>query len=601
MPASRSARRGLDSAAAVALRDDWPQPGVAPLADLEMGDSASDEALARLNSAIADLRALQVAPLLQDAVAAIRAGDSARASTLAIEALTVDERNGLGWYVLAIAREQCGDFRSSIAAYESALGLLPNHSDVANDLGRLAFRMGMTDLSAQLFALYCQAHPSCVLGANNLACSLRDLHDYQGAIDVLTPALTADPSVAILWNTLATVLIARGDTAGAMTFLEEAVRLAPGFAKALYTRAHARLEMGDLDGSLADCDAAMETAELASDLATMRFARAHTLLVGGRVAEGWKAYEARFGAQFSGRVTVAISRPRWKPGASLVGKSLLVMGEQGLGDEVMFANYFPDLIEALGAKGRLSVALEPRLIPLFRRSFPDVVFSAHESYRIDGHNLTAAPDVDEASIDLWTPMASPLLVFRPTVESFPDRASYLAADPERVAHWRAMLDELPGRKIGILWKSLKLDASRLREFSPFDRWRPVLETPGATFVNLQYGECDEELAHAREAFGVDIWRPPGLDLKNELDDLAALCCAIDLVLGPANATTNIAGACGAPVWLISTPTAWPRLGTDRYPWYPNTRVFKTKAFGQWDEVMREIAQALAQASTAAPV
>ncbi len=136
---------------------------------------------------------LRAAPLLQDAVAAIRDGDSARASELAIEALDIDERNGHGWHVLAIAREQCGDFRSSIAAYESALALLPDHADVANDLGRLAFRMGMTELAVQLFNLYRQSNPTCPQGANNLACALRDLHHYQFAIDVLKEAIGADP------------------------------------------------------------------------------------------------------------------------------------------------------------------------------------------------------------------------------------------------------------------------------------------------------------------------------------------------------------------------------------------------------------------------
>ena len=156
------------------------------------------------------------------------------------------------------------------------------------------------------------------------------------------------------------------------------------------------------------------------------------------------------------------------------------------------------------------------------------------------------------------------------------------------------MSDLPGPKVGILWKSLKLDGARLREFSPFERWRSILTTPGVSFVNLQYGECEAELEQARDAFGVNIWRPPGIDLKMDLDDLAALCVALDLVLGPANATSNIAGACGAPVWLIQSPVAWPRLGTNRYPWYPATRVFSTKAFGQWDDVMAEIAAALAE-------
>nr|QQZ48640.1 hypothetical protein JKL49_13995 [Phenylobacterium glaciei] len=94
--------------------------------------------------------------------------------------------------------------------------------------------------------------------------------------------------------------------------------------------------------------------------------------------------------------------------------------------------------------------------------------------------------------------------------------------------------------------------------------------------------------------GVDIWTPPGIDLKKDLDDLAALTCALDLTVGFANATSNIGAACGAPCWLISTPGAWPRVGTDHYPWYPQMRVFLPPGFQQWDAVMVEVAEALTQ-------
>jgi hypothetical protein len=119
-----------------------------------------------------------------------------------------------------------------------------------------------------------------------------------------------------------------------------------------------------------------------------------------------------------------------------------------------------------------------------------------------------------------------------------------------------------------------------------------METPGVSIVNLQYGDCDAELAQARQAMGLDIWQPPGIDLKNDLDDVAALTCALDLIIAPANATSNIAAACGAPVWFISTPIGWPRLGAARYPWYPHTRLFIPERFGQWDGVMQEAAAAL---------
>ncbi|HYH21907.1 MAG TPA: flagellar protein FlbA, partial [Azospirillum sp.] len=99
---------------------------------------------------------------------------------------------------------------------------------------------------------------------------------------------------------------------------------------------------------------------------------------------------------------------------------------------------------------------------------------------------------------------------------------------------------------------------------------------------------------AARAAGLSVWQPPGIDLKQDLDDIAALCCAMDLVVGPANATTNIAAAAGAPLWLITTPDAWPRFGTDRYPCYPQARVFHTGAFNAWDDVMARVAAALAE-------
>jgi hypothetical protein len=119
----------------------------------------------------------------------------------------------------------------------------------------------------------------------------------------------------------------------------------------------------------------------------------------------------------------------------------------------------------------------------------------------------------------------------------------------------------------------------------------VLQVPGACFVNVQYGDCAEELALAREQLGVEIWTPPGIDLKQDLDDIAALCCAMDLIVGFSNATLNIGAACGAPTWLVTTPGAWPRLGTDWYPWYPQVRAFAAKGFRDWEPVMAAVAGA----------
>ena len=177
----------------------------------------------------------------------------------------------------------------------------------------------------------------------------------------------------------------------------------------------------------------------------------------------------------------------------------------------------------------------------------------------------------------------------------------MAADPARIAYWEDVLDrEAPaGAKVGILWKSLVSNGARHRFFAPFADWEPVLKTPGVTFVNLQYGVSDEEVAHAAAAWGVNLWTPPGIDLKDDLEEVSALTCALDLVLAPANATSNIAAACGALVWFVSTPKAWPRLGQARHPFYPRTRAFVLERYGHWRPLLAAVADALGDWSAGA--
>jgi len=558
------------------------------------GQAGSPDALRRLREAISGLKALSVEPLLRKSVAAIQAEDAQGAAQWAIKALERDELCGMAWYCLAIAREKAGDFKGSLQCYESALALSPDHTEIANNLGRLAYRMGMRDLAETFFRLYLQRFPRAYEASNNLAACLRDQQRYGEAIDVLRPAIEADPHVPLLWNTLGTVLTDQGEFQASLTFFNEALRLDETFVKARYNRATAKLSLGDPAGALVDCDQALTGVMAEHERTMMNLARSTMLIALGRLEEGWDAYGARLSHQYFDATLYAADWPAWTPDTDLSGKALLVFAEQGLGDEVLFANLLPDVIQALGPDGRLILAVEPRLVDLFRRSFPQARVEAHVTHTIEARTVRRAPFLTtDDKIDAWAPMGGLLRRFRPSVESFPDRPSFLAADPQRVAHWREVLKSAPpGPKIGLLWKSLKLDGARLRYFSPFDQWRAVLATPGAVFINLQYGDSNAETAQAARELGVQLWRPPGINLKDELDDLAALTLALDLVIGPANATTNIAAACGAPVWLISTPGAWPKLGTGRYPWYPTVRVFNPPAFNDWAPVMDEIAQEL---------
>lgn len=566
-----------------------------------VGDAASADALARLDRQTTEVRNQQTARLLARSIHAMQNRDFATGESLALQALERDDKLGVAWHVLGIAREKIGDFAGSMRCYEAALKLLPDHGPVAGDLGRLAFRMDMPEIAAKFFVHYLNARPGDLEGVNNLACALRDLNRCEEAIEVLRPAINENPEQPLLWNTLGTVMCSLGDGKTAVTFFDETLRLAPAFGKAYHNRAYAKLDLGDVEGALADCDQAIAVAESPEDLATMQFGRATILLALGRVEEGWKTYEARFSNDLVEAPRFTIEAPRWSPGMDLAGKSLMICAEQGLGDEVMFANMLPDVIEALGPDGRLTLAVERRLVPLFERSFPGAAVFPHKTVSYEGRVYRGAPEIEDWSgIDFWAPMGALLEIFRPSVAAFPSRPSFLTADPARVEHWRRELATAPaGPKVGLLWKSLKLNGERARQFSPFMLWRPVFEVPGITFVNLQYGDCDEEIALAKQAFGVNVWRPPGIDLKQDLDDVAALCCAMDLIVGFSNATTNLGGACGAPIWMLTGASSWTRLGAQTYPWYPQTRCFITPDYNDWNPTMQEVGAALRERFPAA--
>lgn len=559
-----------------------------------MGQAGSKEALARLNAAMSDLRAIAAKPLLDRALQALTADRHQEGAEWAIKALEKDETSGFGWYLLAIARERVGDFASAITAYETALRLLPDHAEVANDLGRLAYRLDMKPQAEKLFRHFLARFPGHHEGANNLACVLRDRLAYDEAVALLRPVIVANPDVPMLWNTMATVLAEQGDYATAEIFFREALRLDETFAKARYNLANARLSQGDGEEAIVLCEEALTRPMADDERQMMELSRSTMLLAMGRLSEGWDAYEARLHPAHPDVTHFMVDVSNWTPGADLAGKSLLVIGEQGLGDEVLFGHVLPDIIDALGPDGHLTLAVEPRLVDLFQRSFPQATVGAHATYLKTGRTYRTLPFVtDFSEFDLWTPLASLLREFRRTTSTFPDRVGFLTPDPDRVAHWRRELEKAPaGVKVGLLWKSNIKNGARYRFYSPFADWAPVLQAKGVTLVNLQYGDCSEEIAQAERDYGVSIWTPPGIDLKQDLDDVAALCAAMDLVVGFSNATMNLAAGVGAPTWLISVPGAWTRLGTSRYPWYPQVRTFTTPAFGNWTPVMDAVGEAV---------
>jgi tetratricopeptide (TPR) repeat protein len=564
------------------------------------GMGAHQQALAKLEALEEELDAAlsrrKSNGLLRRGVKAWRRGDIARAAQLALEATETDEKNAQAFHVLALALERMGHGHKALVTFERAFELDPDDSDLLLNLGLSAWNKKMTDGAVKMFRLFISARPDSPLGYNNLGMIQCELGHASTAIETLRSAIYQMPTESMLWNSLATVLAESGRAEESIQFYQEAIRLEPGFSRPHHNLGFAYSHLGRLEEALECYDHALERAKDPSEIIEGQHSRSICLIGMGQLEEGWREYEVRNNPRFRACVHYMLKAPIWR-GETLEGKRILVTGEQGLGDEFMFANILPDLARAVGPNGKLQIAVDQRLVSLFQRSFPNADVGAYDDRKLispDGNKeLRFFPwATANGEPDYFVPMGSALQYCRKSLSDFP-REQFLEADQDRVEQYREQIEALgSGLKVGICWRSMVLDSKRKKYYSALDEWGPLLNTPGVTFVNLQYGDCAAEIAHAEELHGVKIHVIPDLDLKNDIDGGAALSAALDVVISAPTAAAAAAGAVGAEVWFLTAGRTWPQLGTDHFPWYRATRVFAPEKFGDWRSVMPAVSQAL---------
>jgi tetratricopeptide (TPR) repeat protein len=575
---------------------------VAPLQSIDSlsGVDARMEALDRLE-VLTDELASEVARhksnvALKKAIRSWRKGDIVKAGQWALKSTEIDENNAKAFHVLAMALERMGHLHKALVTYERAFQLDPQDPELLINLGLTAWNLKLTEGAAQMFRLYIDAKPDSPLGYNNLGSVQCDLGHVDLAIETLRAAINRMPHEPILWNSFATVLAEEGRADESLIFYNESIRLEPGFARAYHNLGYAFQHLGQLEEALDNYNKALERAVDPTERRETSHSRSICLIGAGYLEEGFREYEIRNDQRFRAYFHHIIKAPRWN-GEAVEGMKLLMVGEQGLGDEFMFANILPDVQRDLGPDGKLQIAVDPRLVRLFQRSFPDAEVGEYDDKTLvdmDGNKaLRLVPFAANGNEpDMWAPMGSALQHYRKNLSDFPHQA-FLTPDPVRVEDYRQILASLPGKKVGLCWRSMMLGAKRAKYFSPIDGWGVVLKTPGVSFINLQYGNCAEEIARAEQKFGVTIHSIEGLDLRDDIDGAAALSAALDLVLSAPTAAAAAAASVGTEVWFLTAGRTWPQLGTDEYPWYAKTKVFSPEKFGDWAELMPKVSDRLA--------
>lgn len=305
-------------------------------------------------------------------------------------------------------------------------------------------------------------------------------------------------------------------------------------------------------------------------------------LATGNFERGWKLMECHYQYLIK-RHCASLPHPFWN-GESLAGRTVIFRRDPTLGEQILYVNALDELVD----RGcRVVVECEERLVALFQRSFPRLEVIPRLN---PPHPRALAPD-----ISLQASYSAALRSLRDRLHKYPQHRGYLKPMPERVAYWRQETRRIApmGLRVGVAWRSLR--GSTVTQYtSVIQDWENLFRVPGVTFFRLQYDECTDELAYVREHFGCDIKDLAGIDLFNQIDELAALIASLDLVVLTSGVNMHVAGAVGTPCFEIMARHSFHFLGQGFDVFYPASRVF-TRGLGRpIREAINKAAAALAE-------
>jgi tetratricopeptide (TPR) repeat protein len=399
----------------------------------------------------------------------------------------------------------------------------------------------------------------------NLADALFSSGRYAESLTAAEVGLGYTPDVAALHVSRgkALVMLERFDEAEESA--QTALRLDPNLMEAHTTLGFAYEGRGEHERGIA---CARDAIAIDAQSHQGHGALATMLLWRGDLLAGMPEQEFHWLPEAAYLVNRFASDPCWDSGDP-VGMRLLLVHNQGLGDLIQMARYFPLLRERVQ-----SLIVE----------CPDTLRALIE--RIPGVDMVVerGDPVITGQYDAYARVMSLPRLFGTELGTIPSAVPYLSTDPDRRAAWRTRMGAGDGLRVGIAWSGNPLNWRDRERSMSLDTFAPLAPIPGIRWFSLQNGEhADDEAPD-----GMNLLRL-GADFTT-LDDAAAAIEELDLIISVDSSLCHLAGALAKPVWTLvqrRPDWRWQRTG-DTTPWYPTMRLFRQQALGDWDSVIAQV-------------
>ena len=395
------------------------------------------------------------------------------------------------------------------------------------------------------------------------------------AAALLRRAAQIAPRVAQVWNNLGLCLAQLRQLEEAAVCLERSLEIQPEQTAALNNLALVALN----EYRLEDCiKIANRSLAIDPDQKDTLETRGYAYLGMHDWVNGWKGYESAVNSS-KWRVTRPVGKEPYWDGSW--GKTVLIRGEQGVGDEIQFGSIIPDAIKNCE---RVIIECDHRLQTLFQRTFPTATVYGT---RFEKHRYWA--EAEEEKIQASILIGSLPHLYRNSLDAFPG-TPYLVCDPDRQAQWKCLLDQRPGLKVGLAWSAGVFNTFAQRRSMRLEDFRPLFDVEGVSFVSLEYRDPRSEIKES----GLPILHWKRAVERVDMEETAALISQLDLVICVTTTAADICGALGMPAWvLVPTKPGWkwacpPGYDGRRMPWFRSLECYRQVAEGDWTEPINQI-------------
>lgn len=495
------------------------------------------------------------------------------------KSLSIKPDNHLALLNMGVALKELKRYDDALTYADKSIAVNPNLPEAWSNKGAIHRELKQFEVALACYDRAISLKPNLAEGYANRGNSLMGLKRFDEACSSYDRAIVLAPDYAEAYLNRGLLLEKLKQVEKALANYDRAISISPDYAEAYLNRGtllHVKLHR--LDEALENYDVAIRKKP---DYATAFWNKSIALLLRGDLSRGWDLYEWRWKTEYA-----TLQRGQFAADWSgeVIPGSLLVLAEQGIGDEIFYAGMLNSLSSFAAS---VTVMVDPRLFVLYQRSFP----------RIEVIAKTTSLSLAQRAFDAQVYMGSLGQYLRPDMDSLKKvTRSYLRACEVRAGAMRSRLRRDGKLLCGLSWSSQNLvvgDEKSMR----LQQLAPLLALEDIDYVDLQYGDTTAEREAVRISTGRTLRSEGSVDNFNDIDGLAALISACDVVVTVSNTTAHLAAALGKPVFVL-LPYAYGvfwywHAGRSDSPWYPSARLYRQERSGDWAAVLDHVRADLA--------